>query len=122
MQDITYSELEQEVQRLVTALRTRNFTIGRAIINDLRDQFLLQDVAGIVLVSVERVLWIDAQSFCWAIESLIPSDIMQEIRRIMSMQACQRLIGKGLVLGRDFSIDARGNLLLGEQAKTSVFS
>jgi hypothetical protein len=73
-----------------------------------------------MIVSMERLIWCDCESVLWSLSYLIPADVMEEIRRITALIVCQRLMGKGFVLGKDFSIDTGGMLLLSENAKTAV--
>lgn len=121
MQQISYLELEDEISRLTCAFATRNIEIGKSVIANLRSQLTLRDVAGIVIVSLERIVRTDPLAFCWAIEQTIPGYVMREIRRITSMTVYKRLITQGLEPGEDFSMDGKGFLLLTEQAKSSLF-
>lgn len=120
MQHTNYLELEQEASRLVYALAAYNTGICEAIITSLRDRFLLEEVAGVMLVCLERLIWLDAKAFVWAVEHLLPADVAQEIRRITSVTLGKRLIHKGLQPGQDFSVDSIGRLLLNETAKNIV--
>lgn len=113
-------ELETEIGKMARAMMTRNTLIGGDIIAHLRTQMTLEDVAGLMLVSIERVIWFDADSVIWTIKHLIPADIMQEIQAIASIAVCKRLIRNGFIPGKDFSVDATGKLLLNDFAKTSV--
>ena len=70
--------------------------------------------------SIERLIGSDCESGLWNVSYLITSDVMEEIRRITALVVCQRLMGKGFMLGKDFSIDADGRLLLSETAQTAV--
>lgn len=120
MQPTNYLELEQEASRLVYALAAYNTGICEAIINSLRDRFLLEEVAGVMLVCLERLIWLDANAFVWAVEHLLPADVAQEIRRITSVTLGKRLIHRGLKPGQDFSVDSIGRLLLNDTAKDIV--
>lgn len=121
MQETSYLQLEDEISRLTCAFATRNIEIGKAIIANLRSQLTLRDVAGIVIISLERLVWKDPLAFCWAVEQTIPGYVMREIRRITSMAIYKRLIAQGLEPGEDFSMDGKGLLLLNDQAKSSLF-
>ena len=114
--------LEDDFSRLTSAFATRNATIGKEVIASLRSRMPLQDVAGMVIVSLERLVWQDQLSFCWAVENTVPGYVMREIRRIASITVYKSLIDRGLDPGQDFSIDAKGNILLVDRAKTTVFS
>lgn len=109
-------DLDLEIGKMARAMMTRNRQIGVELITHLRDQMTLEEVAGIMLVSIERLLWFDAQSVLWTIEHLIPVDIMQEIQRITSVTVYKHLIAQGYVPGKDMSVDANGKLLV--KAKT----
>ena len=99
---------------------TRNTQIGAALIAHLRTQLTLECVAGVVLVSIQRVLWFDTDSVFWTIENLIPADVMQEIQRLTSFEVYKYLVGKGCVPGKDLSVDANGKLLLNRKAKIVI--
>ena len=99
---------------------TRNTQIGAALIAHLRTQLTLECVAGVLLVSIQRVIWFDTDSVMWTIENLIPADVMQEMQRITSFAIYKHLVGKGFVPGKDLSVDADGKLLLKEKARTAV--
>lgn len=114
-------ELEQEVGKIARAMMTRNSQIGEDIIAHLRTQLTLQEVAGVMIVSIERLIWFDIDSVFWSIENIIPADIMQEIQKITSVAIYKQLIGKGFMPGKDFSVDAFGKLLMNELAKKSIF-
>jgi hypothetical protein len=121
VQETSYLQLEDEISRLTCAFATRNIEIGKAIIANLRSQLTLRDVAGIVIVSLERLITTDPLAFCWAVEQTIPGYVMREIRRITSITVYRRLVAQGLEPGEDFSMDGKGLLLLNEQAKSSLF-
>lgn len=101
-------------------MRTRNRQLGKDLIDHLRTQLSLEGVAGVTIVSIERLLWFDIDSVFWTIQHLIPADVMQEIHRMTSVAVSKRLIGKGLMPGRDFSVDGAGKLILSEQARGAV--
>ena len=122
MQDTSALELEQELNRLTCAFATRNTEIGKAIIANLRSRLTLREVAGMVIVSLERLVWTDQLGFCWAIEQVIPGYVMREIRRITSITLYRRLITQGYEPGQDFSMDSKGQVLLNEQARTAIFA
>lgn len=119
-QKISYLELDQDISKLTSAFATRNTCIGREVIADLRSRLTLRDVAGIVLVSLERLIHTDSLAFCWAVENTVPGYVMREIRRITSMTVCKRLIDQGLTPGGDFSVDATGSILLSDRAKATL--
>ena len=121
MQHITHLSLEQEVSKMAYALMARNALIAKDLIADLCDRFLLEEVAGILLISLERLIWFDTEAFTWAIERLIPADVMKEIRRIVSVTVGIRLIDKGLVPGKDFSANSMGSLLLSGRVECNIF-
>lgn len=120
MQPTPYQELEQEVSRMTCAIRTRSPEIGKALLDSLRERFSVEDVAGIMLVSLEQLVWVDATAFVWSVENLIPFDILREIRRITSVAVGRQLIRKGLQPGEDFSVDSAGKLLLNPKAKAAI--
>lgn len=117
----SYLQLEPEVRRLTCAFATRNTEIGKAVIANLRSRLTLRDVAGMVIISLEQLVWTDQLAFCWAIEQVIPGYVMREIRRIMSIALYRRLIVQGYEPGQHFSMDGKGLVLLNEQAKTTMF-
>ncbi len=115
-------DLETEVGKMARAMMTRNSQIGKDLIGHLKTQLTVEAVAGVMLVSIERVIWFDTDSVLWTLEHLIPIDVMQEIKQIFLAHFYKRLIGKGCMLGTDFSVDANGKLLLNAQAKTVILS
>ena len=117
---MNHLELEQEIGKMARAMMTRNSLIGKDLIGDLRGRLPVESIAAVMIVSIERLIWSDCESVVWSVSYLIPADLMEEIRRITSLVVCKRLMGKGFLLGQDFSIDLRGNLLLSENAKTAV--
>ncbi|MBW4681160.1 MAG: hypothetical protein KME19_13735 [Microcoleus vaginatus WJT46-NPBG5] len=116
-------ELERETAKMVLTLRTRNSQLGKDLINYLRTELTLEEIAGLTIISVERLLfWYDTDSVFWAIENIIPADVMLEVQRITSVAAYKRLIGKGLTPGKDFSVDAQGKLLMNVEARTAILT
>ena len=113
-------DLEQEIGKMARAMMTRNTQIGDALIAHLRTQFTHAEVAGLVLVSLERLIWFDSELFLWTIQNFIPADVVQEIRRITSVVIYKQLIGKKFMPGKDFSVDADGKLLLNDKAKKAI--
>lgn len=113
-------QLELEIGKMARAMMTRNPEIGKDLIGYLRTQLTVEAVAGVMLVSIERVVWFDTDSVFWTIQNLIPADVMQEIQKIISVSIFQRLIAKGFMPGKDFSVDANGKLLLNEQAQRAI--
>lgn len=113
-------QLELEIGKMARAMMTRNPEIGKDLIGHLRTQLTVEAVAGVMLVSIERVVWFDTDSVFWTIQNLIPADVMQEIQKIISVSIFQRLIAKGFMPGKDFSVDANGKLLLNDQAQRAI--
>lgn len=113
-------QLENEIERIARSMMTRNTQIGKDIISYMRNQFTLEELAGLMLVSIDRVIWFDLESVFWTLEYLIPSDIMQEMKKITTFTFYQRLIRQKFLPGQDFSIDADGKLLMSHNAQTSV--
>ena len=104
-------DLERTISKVSLGIMTRNRQIALEIIDDLRTQMTLEEVAGVLLLSLERLMWFDGELFFWTVENLLPIDIKDEMKKIMSVNAYKRLIAKGFIPGRDFSIDANGQLL-----------
>ncbi|MEG4075219.1 hypothetical protein QUA30_21215 [Microcoleus sp. Pol14C2] len=117
---MNHLELEKEIGKMAIAMMSRNSLIGKDLIADLRGRLSVDSLAALMIVSMERLIWSDCESVIWSLSYLIPADVMEEIRRITALVVCQRLMGKGFVLGKDFSIDGTGQLMLGENAKTAV--
>lgn len=122
MSSLNALQLETEVERMTRAIMTRNWQIGYDLLCYLRSHLSLEEVAGVMIISLERVIWFDAESVVWSIKNLIPEDVMAEIRQITSVTFYKRLINRGFVPGIDFSIDANGKLLVNDQAKRFVLS
>ncbi|MGL5059787.1 MAG: hypothetical protein ACRC62_07365 [Microcoleus sp.] len=117
---MNHSELEQEIGKMAAAMMTRNSSIGKDLIAALRERMSVESIAAVTIVSIERLIWHDCESAIWSLNYLIPADVMEEIRRITSLVVCKRLMGKGFVLGKDFSIDSGGRLLLSDRTKNVV--
>lgn len=113
-------ELETEVGRMTRAMMTRNPQIGKDLIGHLKTQLPVEAVAGLMLISIERVIWFDTDSVLWTMEHLIPADVMHEIQKNFLVHICKRLISKGFIPGCDFSVDANSKLLLTAQAKAAI--
>ncbi|MBV9387697.1 MAG: hypothetical protein JOZ78_14850 [Chroococcidiopsidaceae cyanobacterium CP_BM_ER_R8_30] len=122
MSSMNSLELEVEVGRIARAMMTRNSEIGKELIEYLRTQLTIEAVAGVVIVSIERLIWFDVDAVFWTIENLIPADVMHEIRRMTTVVFYQRLISKKFVPGQDFSVDANGKLLVSDRARTAMFT
>lgn len=104
-------DLEQQIAKVTMGIMTHNREIALDIIADLKTKMSIEELAGLLLISLERLIWFDGELFFWTVENIIPADIKQEIRKIMSVNTYKRLIAKGLVPGKDFSVDADGKLL-----------
>ncbi len=113
-------QLETEIERIARAMMTRNSEIGKDIISYLKKNASIEELAGLMLISIERVIWFDTDSVFWTLEYLSPGDVMQEMKKITTFALYQQLIYKKLVPGEDFSVDANGKLLLNNNAKTVV--
>lgn len=113
-------QLEIEIERVARSMMTRNTGIGKDIISYMRKNLTLEELAGLMLISIERIIWFDIDSVLWTLEYLIPADIMQEMKKITTFALYQRLICKKFIPGQDFSIDANGKLLLNNNAQTAV--
>jgi len=108
---MNYFQLEEEISRLATAMMTRHRQIVFDLIASLKAQLTLEEVAGVVLVSMERLLCFDRDLFFWCAENLVPTEIRSEIKRIIAVNNYKQLIAKGLIPGQDFSMDGDGKLL-----------
>ncbi len=117
---MNYLKLEQESNRLAMALRSRNQQIIGDLITHFRTELSLNDLAGLILVSLESLLCSDADAIPWAIKYIIPGDLMQEIRRLALGNLSKRLIAKGLMPGKDFSLDGEGKLLVNQKAESTI--
>lgn len=113
-------QLEVEIERVARSMMIRNTRIGKDIISYMRKNLTLEELAGLMLISIERIIWFDIDSVLWTLEYLIPADIMQEMKKITTFALYQRLICKKFIPGQDFSIDANGKLLLNNNAQTAV--
>ncbi len=113
-------ELEQEVGKMARAMMTRNPQIGKDLIAHLKTELPVEAVAGLIIVSIERVLWFDTDSVIWTMEHVIPADVMHEIQKTFLVYIYKRLISKGFIPGTDFSVDANSKLLLNAQAKAAI--
>ena len=113
-------QVDLEIERIARVMMTRNREIGKDLIAYLRMQLPTVEVAGLVIISIERLMWFDSEAILWAIEHMIPSDVMQEVRDITTTTIYKHLTSKGFVPGKDISVDAEGKLLLNIQAKASV--
>ncbi len=113
-------QLETEIERIARAMMTRNSEIGKDIISYLKKNASIEELAGLMLITIERVIWFDTDSVFWTLEYLIPGDVMQEMKKITTFALYQQLIYRKLVPGEDFSVDANGKLLLNNNAKTVV--
>ena len=111
-------ELDQEIGKMARAMMTRNTEIGTDLIAHLSSQMTLEEVAGMVLVSFERLLWFDEEAILWSMENLIPAVVLQAIQKITSVAVYQQLIRKGYVPGKDMSVDANGKLLVKAKMRT----
>lgn len=120
MSSMNVLELEEEIGKMTRAMMTRNTQIGDAIIAYLRTKFTDEEVAGIVLVSLERLVWFDKELFLWTLKHFVPAHVMHEIRNITSVTIYKQLIGKKFMPGKDFSVDAHGKLLLNTKAKAAI--
>lgn len=107
-------ELDQEICKMARAMMTRNTQIGAALIAHLRTELTLEGVVGLLIVSIERVIWFDTDAIIWTTENLIPADLLQEIQKLMSFTLYKQLIAKGFVPGEDMSVDVGGKLLVKE--------
>lgn len=121
MQETDALELEQTVSKLLYALATCNAGICESLLTHLRDRFSLEEVAAVVLLCLERLLWLDAAAFVWTVEQLIPADLAQEIRRISSLILGKQLLANGFQPGQDFSLNSLGQLLMSVPAQASLF-
>jgi hypothetical protein len=104
-------DLDRQVTKVSMAMMTRNRQIVTDIIADLQTHVTPAEVAGIVLISLERLLWFEPDLVVWIVENVIPIDIRLEIKNMISVNTYKWLIGKGLVPGTDFSMDANGKVL-----------
>ena len=91
MSNLIYLELELEIERMARAMMVRNIQLGQDLVANLRAQLPLEGVAGVMLVSLERIIWFDVDSFEWIIENIIPPDVLQEIQRIASITLYKQL-------------------------------
>lgn len=112
--------LEQEVGKMAGAMMTRNPQIGKDLIGYLKTQLPIEAVAGLVIISIERVLWFDTDAVVWTMEHLIPKDVMHEIQKNFLVDIYKRLVSRGFTPGIDFSVDANSKLLLNAQAKAAI--
>ncbi|WP_200892224.1 hypothetical protein [Aliterella atlantica] len=120
MPNMNCLQFELEIERMARAMMTRNRQIGQDLFAYLKTQIPLEVIAGLTIVSIERILWFDTEAVLWTVEYLIPADVLQEIRKLTTITLYKQLIGKGFIPGKDISVDAEGKLLLNERARSTV--
>lgn len=113
---LCYQQLEQETSKTVYALATCNVQIGSEIIANLCNRFTLEGAAGIILVSLEQLLWLNPEAFVWSV-ALLPPDLLKAIRCQMVVAVSKRLVDQRFIPGKDFSLDSNGQLLLTDKAR-----
>ncbi len=113
-------QVDLEIERIARAMMTRNREIGKDLIAYLRMQLPTSEVAGLVIISIERLIWFDPDAIHWAVEHMIPSDIMQEVRQITTFTIYKHLTSKGFVPGKDISVDGEGKLLINQHSSASI--
>jgi hypothetical protein len=113
-------ELERQSGKIVRAIMTRNRAIAADAIQHLKTQMSPADVIGVMLVSIERLVWFEPETVSWAIENAIPQDVTREIQTLTRHSLYKQLIGKGLMPGLDFSVNQQGELLLNQKAKKAA--
>lgn len=108
---MNYFQTEQQIDRLTLAIAARNSGIIKDLIGHLRSEFTSKEIGGLLLLSLERLLWLDPELCIWAMENMIPEDLKIEIRELISLTTYKQLIAKGLVPGRDFSMNGNGTII-----------
>jgi hypothetical protein len=104
-------DLDRQITKVSMAMMTRNRHIVTDIIADLQTQVMPAQAAGIVLIALERLLWFEPDLVLWVVENLLPIELRLEIKNMITVNTYKWLIGKGLVPGKDFSMDGNGKLL-----------
>ncbi|PIG92649.1 hypothetical protein [Gloeocapsopsis sp. IPPAS B-1203] len=118
---MTCVELEREIAKIVMAMMTRNIQIGQDLISHLNSQLSTEAAAGVIIICIERVLWLDPSAVIWTIAHLLPVGIRQEIQKTFLVHFYKHLIFQGFLPGKDFSVDGNSQLLLNSQAKLAIF-
>lgn len=104
-------KLEQHINKLTMAIVARNAIVANDLIAFLYYELTAEEVAGLVLISLERLLWSESESCAWALKYLLPDELKDDIKRLISFTTYKQLIAKGLIPGQDFSITADGGLI-----------
>lgn len=120
MPNMNCLQVDLEIAKIARAMMTRNRAIGQEIIAYLRIQLPIEEVAGLIIVSIERLMWFDTEAIIWAIEHMIPVEIVQEVRKITTVTIYRYLTAKGFIPGKDMSVNAEGKLLLNQPAKVFI--
>ncbi len=118
---MNYLDIDTEVNRLARAMVSQDYRIAQDLLNHLQTYLSADVVAGIVLICLERLLQVDQDAVLWTVTHLVPMDLLREIQKLVSLSFYRRLIDQGFEPGEDFSVDAKGHLLLSSQAHTAVF-
>ncbi len=108
---MNYFQTEQQINKLTLAIASRNSGIFKDLIGHLRAELSSTEIAGLLLLSLERLLWPEPQLCLWAFNYLIPEDLKTEIRELISVTTYKQLIAKGLVPGQDFSMNGDGSII-----------
>lgn len=99
------------------AIRARNSEISKSLMTHLRIQFSLTELAGVMLITLERLIRFDADSVSWAVEYVVPAEVMQEIRGMASVAIYRQFIRKGFTPGIDLSVNDKGKILVKGQER-----
>lgn len=92
-------------------MSSRDTRIAGSLMADLQTQLSLPEIAGLLVICLERLLGLDQEAFLWAVR-FIPEDVLSEIRHLFMVDRYRQLIGQGLIPGQDFSVDQSGQLLI----------
>jgi len=109
--------LEQEIAKLTMAIRARNTEICQDLMTYIRIQSSSTELAGVMLITLERLISFDPELVSWAVADLVPADVMQEIRDLASVALYRQFIQRGFTPGVDLSVDARGKILVKREGK-----
>ncbi len=121
MQNLSNSELFKfHVDLIIDALKLQNKPLVKNVEELITNLLSYEYTNDIVMAALFELAETDPEIFRWTLHNFHDLNFPAEVIEQIVMFAINKLINKGLILGRDFSVAANGTIFINQADKYAL--
>jgi hypothetical protein len=108
---------EFSIELIIHSLKSKDKTLIQFCVNEFSTIIDSEFAEDILMAAMLQLVEADAETFYWGLKHFYNIESYMRLVEKAALLATQKLIQKGLILGKDFSILNQRKLLITEEAK-----